>query len=345
MGEPLPQVKIPCTTLNNGLLMPMLGYGTWLGLNDQLEFNYADVPKLPEVLSYAIDVGYRHIDTAHLYRVEPEIGQVIAEKICQGVVKREDLFVTTKVWQHHHRPEDVLKACCASLKRLGLQYLDQLLMHWPMAISEDGCDEKIDYVTTWQGFEQVYEQGLAKSIGVSNFNVQQLERLLKCCRITPATNQVEINLNLGQKSLVDYCQAAGIVVVAYSPFGTMVPSRNLPNSPEPKMDNKDLRQIASSHCKTVTQIALRYLFERGIVSIPKTLTKKRVVENASIFDFELAKCEFDLLASFDNGFRTVNPTFWQNYEHYPFEKMPDAVKMEIPKALLKWKNGANNDID
>ncbi|KAI5635062.1 aldo/keto reductase family domain-containing protein [Phthorimaea operculella] len=239
-SEPLPQVKIPFTMLNNGLSMPVLGYGTWMGLDDKLEFNYCDVPKLPEVLSYAIDVGYRHIDTAHLY-------------------SREDLFITTKVWQHNHCPADVVKSCCDSLRRLGLEYVDQILMHWPMAIDQNGCDMKIDYIDTWKGFEQVYDMKLARSIGVSNFNVDQLDRLLKCCRIKPQVNQVEINFNLGQKCLVDYCQTNGIVVVAYSPFGTMIPSRNFPNSPDPKIDNSILKQIARSHNKTVPQIALRYL--------------------------------------------------------------------------------------
>ncbi|KAH9638313.1 hypothetical protein HF086_004216 [Spodoptera exigua] len=140
---------------------------------------------------------------------------------------------------------------------------------------QDGVDEKIDYLETWRGFETVLKKGLAKSIGVSNFNVEQMKRLLANCKVPPSTNQVE--------------------------------------------------------------------YQRGIVSIPKTVTPSRVVENASIFDFELDKDDMATLAKFDNGFRTVRPFFWQDYQNYPFEKIPD--KMEIPESLRIWKNGLNLDID
>ncbi|KAL0882355.1 hypothetical protein ABMA27_000857 [Loxostege sticticalis] len=337
------KVNIPNFKLNNGREIPALGYGTWLGLNDKMVFDITDLPKLVDTLSYAIDIGYRHIDTAHLYRVEPEVGQVINKKIEEGVVKREDLFVTTKVWHHYHREADVEVSVRASLRRLNLDYVDLVLMHWPMSISEDGVDEKIDYLETWRGFETVLEKGLAKAIGVSNFNVEQLKRLIANSKVVPASNQVEINLNLGQKELVEFCQAHNIVVVAYSPFGTMVPSRSTPDSPEPKLNNPTMVSIAKKHGKTVTQITLRYLFQRGIISIPKTVTKSRALENASIFDFVLDENDVKTIAEFDNGYRTVRPVFWQDYANYPFDKKD--VKMDIPLALRKWKNGANLDID
>ncbi|XP_063824212.1 aldo-keto reductase AKR2E4-like [Ostrinia nubilalis] len=337
------KVNIPNFKLNNGKNIPALGYGTWLGLNDKMEFDMTDLPKLVDTLSYAIDIGYRHIDTAHLYRVEPEVGEVINKKIKEGVVKREDLFVTTKVWHHFHRESDVEVSVRASLRRMNLDYLDLVLMHWPMSITEDGVDEKIDYLETWRGFEAVLEKGLAKAIGVSNFNVDQLKRVLANCKVPPACNQIEVNLNLGLKDLVGFCQAHNIIVVAYSPFGTMVPSRSTPNSPEPKLNNPTMVAIANKHGKTVTQITLRYLYQRGIISIPKTVTKSRVVENASIFDFVLDENDIKTIAEFDNGFRTVRAVFWQDYTNYPFEKI-DA-KVEIPKALLKWKNGYKLNID
>ncbi|KAL0832744.1 hypothetical protein ABMA28_000919 [Loxostege sticticalis] len=337
------KVNIPNFKLNNGRDIPALGYGTWLGLNDKMVFDITDLPKLVDTLSYAIDIGYRHIDTAHLYRVEPEVGQVINKKIKEGVVKREDLFVTTKVWHHYHREADVEVSVRASLRRLNLDYVDLVLMHWPMSISEDSVDEKIDYLETWRGFETVLEKGLAKAIGVSNFNVEQLKRLIANSKVVPASNQVEINLNLGQKELVEFCQAHNIVVVAYSPFGTMVPSRSTPDSPEPKLNNPTMVSIAKKHGKTVTQITLRYLFQRGIISIPKTVTKSRALENASIFDFVLDENDVKTIAEFDNGYRTVRPVFWQDYANYPFDKKD--VKIDIPLALLKWKNGANLDID
>ncbi|XP_059052812.1 aldo-keto reductase AKR2E4-like [Achroia grisella] len=337
------QLNIPTIKLNNGRDIPTVGYGTWLGLNEKSVFDTTDLPKMVDALSYAIDIGYRHIDTAHLYRVEPEVGEVINKKIKEGVVKREELFVTTKVWHHYHREADVEVSVRASLRRMNLEYLDLVLMHWPMSISQDGVDEKIDYLETWRGFESVLQKGLVKAIGVSNFNVEQLKRLLANSKVVPASNQVEINLNLGQKELVDYCQANNIVVVAYSPFGTMVPSRAQPNSPEPKLNNPTLVAIGKKYGKTVTQVTLRYLYQRGIVSIPKTVTRTRVLENASIFDFALDNEDVRTIAQFDNGYRTVVPAFWQDFTNYPFEKRP--VKLEIPLALKSWKNGANLDID
>lgn len=339
------KVSIPTIKLNNGIEFPALGYGTWLGLNDKMEFEITDARKLQDALSYAIDIGYRHIDTAHLYRVEPEVGEVINKKIKDGVVKREDIFVTTKVWHHHHKQADVEVAVRDSLRRLNLEYVDLVLVHWPMSISLEGVDEKIDYLETWRGFEEVLKKGLTRSIGVSNFNIEQMKRLLANCNVPPAVNQIEINLNLGQKELVDYCQSKGVVVVAYSPFGTMVPSRNYPDSPEPKMDNPTMLSIAKKHGKTVTQIALRYLYQRGIVSIPKTVTKSRVLENASIFDFQLDDEDVATLAQFDNGFRTIRPLFWQPYENYPFDVVPGQEHEDIPISLLKWKNGVNGDIE
>ncbi|KAF9417285.1 hypothetical protein HW555_005599 [Spodoptera exigua] len=342
------RVNIPTFTMNDGNKIPALGYGTWLGMDEKedagpskpfsFEFSAAGMPKMMEALSYAIDIGYRHIDTAHLYRVEPEVGKIIDKKIKDGVVKREDLFVTTKVWHHFHREADVEVSVRGSLRRLNLDYVDLVLMHWPMSISQDGVDEKIDYLETWRGFETVLKKGLAKSIGVSNFNVEQMKRLLANCKVPPSTNQVEVG-----KELVDYCQANNVLIVAYSPFGTMVPSRSAPNSPEPKLNNPTMVAIGKKYGKSVTQVTLRYLFQRGIVSIPKTVTPSRVVENASIFDFELDKDDMATLAKFDNGFRTVRPFFWQDYQNYPFEKIPD--KMEIPESLRIWKNGLNLDID
>ncbi|XP_060801785.1 aldo-keto reductase AKR2E4 isoform X2 [Amyelois transitella] len=278
------KVNIPTTKLNNGIEMPVLGLGTWLGIDE-------------------------------------------------------------KVWQHNHREADAIQSVKDSLRRLNLDYVDQVLMHWPMSISPDGIDEKIDYLETWKGLEKVLDMGLAKSIGVSNFNVEQLKRLLANCKVPPVVNQVEINLNLGQKELVDYCQSQKIVVVAYSPFGTMMPSRQPPDSPEPKLNNPLMLAIANKHGKTVTQITLRYLYQRNIVSIPKTVTKSRLLENASIFDFNLDENDVQTIAKFDVEYRTVVPVFWQNHQNYPFPEERQPYKEDIPLCLRIWKNGANADID
>ncbi|XP_063391290.1 uncharacterized protein LOC134676839 [Cydia fagiglandana] len=338
------KVNIPTFTLNNGIQMPALGYGTWLGLTPDGEFDYSGWDKMVDCISYAIDVGYRHIDTAHLYRIEPEIGQIIKKKIQDGVVKREDLFITTKVWPTYATEADAEASLRGSLRRLGLDYVDQVLVHWPMSYTQEGVDRKVDYLDTWRVFETFLKKGLTRSIGVSNFNVGQLKRLVANSNIKPVTNQVELNLAFGQKELVDYCTSQNIRVVAWAPFGAMIPSRAAPDAKGPKMDDPTLVAIAKKYNKSVTQVVLRYLYQRGIITLPKTVTPSRVVENASIFDFELSQSEFDTLAKFDINYRSNRPTYWQDLTHYPFEKY-DVPPSTIPKSMLKWKNGRNQDID
>ncbi|KAJ0170162.1 hypothetical protein K1T71_014090 [Dendrolimus kikuchii] len=342
----MPLVNIPTFKLNNGKVLPALGYGTWLGISEKAlqnadpsepfsyEFDDIDLPRMVEALSYAIDIGYRHVDTAHFYRVEPEVGEIINKKIQEGVITRGQIFITTKVWQHFHRQADVEVSLRASLKRLNLDYVDMVLMHWPMSINQEGEDDHIDYLDTWRGFESVLNKGLTKSIGVSNFNIEQIKRLLANCKTPPATNQIEVNLNLGQSELIDYCKAHGVQVVAYSPFGTMVPTRASADSPEPKLNNPTMLAIAKKYNKTVSQITLRYLYERGLALIPKTVTKSRVLENASIFDFQLDHDDVETIAKFDIGYRTVRPIFWQPYDNYPFDKVEGFEP--IPSSLLKW---------
>ncbi|CAK1549027.1 unnamed protein product [Leptosia nina] len=338
------KVKIPNFKLNNGLEIPALGYGTWLGVNDKIEFRIEDAPKLVEAMLYAIDLGYRHFDTAHLYRVEPEVGFAVRKKIEEGVVKREDIFVTTKIWQHNHRLADAEASVRASLRRMGLDYIDLVVIHWPMAINEDGIDEKIDYLETYRGLENAYNAGLVKAIGVSNFNVEQMRRLLANCTIRPAVNQIQVNLNLLEKDLVSLCQAEDVLVVSYSSFGGMTKAYDK-TSPEPKIDNPIMTRMANKYGKSVTQLVLRFLYQKRIATIPKSLTKSRILENASIFDFDIDSEDVATLEKFDCGYRSDRPIFWQDYTHYPFEKIENVPSMEIPLALRKWKNGANLDID
>ncbi|KAI8441610.1 hypothetical protein MSG28_015178 [Choristoneura fumiferana] len=272
------KVNIPTFKLNSGYQIPVLGYGTFLGFNDKNEFDYSDWDKMLKTLSYCIDVGYRHIDTAHLYRVEPDIGEVVNRKIKEGVVTREEMFITTKV---------------------------------------EGVDEKIDYLETWRGFESVLSKGLVRSIGVSNFNVEQLKRLVANCKVKPAVNQVELNLAHGQKELVEYCKTQNIKVTAWAPFGAMIASRALPDAPAPRVDDPTLVAIAKKYGKTVMQ-------------------------NALIFDFELTPSDCSALAKFDVNYRSSRPTFWQNYTNYPFEKY-DVPEEAVPECQRKWKDGKTND--
>lgn len=303
----------PVLKLNNGKEIPGFGIGTWLGTNSN-ELKGDEVQKSVE---WAIDAGYRHIDTAAIYSTEDQVGRAIKKKIAEGVVKREDLFVTTKLWNTNHKKEAVLPALRKSLKNLDLDYVNLYLIHWPIALHENASISQTDYVETWQAMTDVLNQGLTKSIGVSNFNIQQLERLKSEGGVTPSVLQVEINLNLQQSALLDYCKAQGIVVVAYTPFGNLF--NRQPSAPAPRADDQRLVAIAQKYKKTVPQIVLRYLVELGVIPIPKSLHKDRVEENIQIYDFSLTPDEIQLLKSFDNGYRTLSPLFWAHSPYFPFE--------------------------
>ncbi|XP_024871506.1 1,5-anhydro-D-fructose reductase-like, partial [Temnothorax curvispinosus] len=227
----------------------------------------------------AIDLGYRHIDTAFFYNNEKEIGEAVREKIKEGSVTREDLFITTKLWNNVHKEELVVPACKKSLANLGLEYVDLYLIHWPFAFKEGNdllpqdatgnlAESDVDYLETWRGMEECVRQGLTRSIGISNFNSEQITRLLKSAKIAPVNNQIEININLNQEKLVDFCKKHNITVTAYSPLGQPGNSSGMDN----KLDSPLILQLAKKYKKTPAQIALRYVYQHGAAPIPKSVT-------------------------------------------------------------------------
>ncbi|XP_055591538.1 aldo-keto reductase family 1 member B1-like [Uranotaenia lowii] len=198
----------PTVTLNNGLKMPVIGLGTWLSRDGEGL----------EAIKTAIDAGYRHFDTACLYQNEKEVGQAIREKIAEGVVKRADVFVTTKLWNTHHDPDKVEGAFNRSLEKLGLDYIDLYLMHTPMGYKFESWEPEdpdadtvpefttVDFVDTWRAMEKLLDTGKVKSIGVSNFNSEQVARIVNECKVVPVTNQVECNPALNQRRLTEFCR-------------------------------------------------------------------------------------------------------------------------------------------
>ncbi|XP_059058961.1 aldo-keto reductase AKR2E4-like [Achroia grisella] len=310
----------PNIKLNDGREIPSFGLGTWLGLKrdgTRVQVNDDSVEKAVE---YAIDAGYRHIDTAHIYNTEDQVGRAINNKIKEGVIKREDIFVTTKLWNSRHAKEDVVPALKESLKQLNLDYIDLYLIHWPIGLLANGSFDTTDNLQTWQGMIEARDQGLAKSIGVSNFNEQQLDRLISLSHVTPAVLQVEINLNLQQPSLLAYCRQHNITVTGYTPFGSLFPSKAVDGAPPPRVDDPALVEVGNKYNKTVPQITLRYLIELGIIPIPKSTTKSRIEQNLALFDFTLTQKERDLLKSYDTGYRTIPVLHWIQHPYYPFEK-------------------------
>ncbi|MDO3662923.1 glyoxal/methylglyoxal reductase [Bacillus sp. C28GYM-DRY-1] len=246
--------------LHNGVEMPWFGLGV---------FKVENGSEATESVKAAIKNGYRSIDTAAVYKNEEGVGIGIKE----SGVAREELFITSKVWNEDQGYETTLAAFEKSLERLQLDYLDLYLIHWP------GKDK---YKDTWRALEKLYKDGKIRAIGVSNFQVHHLEELLKDAEIKPMVNQVEFHPRLIQKELRDYCKAQGIQLEAWSPLmqGQL-------------LDNEVLTQIAEKHNKSVAQVILRWDLQHEVVTIPKSIKEHRIIENADIFDFELSQEDMD----------------------------------------------------
>ncbi len=257
-------------TLNNGVKMPYFGLGVYLSEDGQEVIN---------AVKWALDEGYRHIDTASIYKNEEGVGQGIAE----STVDRENVFVVSKVWNSDQGYEHTLKAFNDSLNRLGLDYLDLYLIHWPAAGK---------YKETWRALEHLYHQKKVRAIGVSNFMQHHLEDLLKDAEVVPMVNQMEFHPFLVQQDLIDFCNEKGIQYEAWSP---MMQGRVF------KME--EFKQLADKYGKSIAQIVLRWNLQKGVITIPKSSKKERIIANAAIFDFELATEDIALLDAMHKGKR------------------------------------------
>ncbi|KAJ4817952.1 NAD(P)-linked oxidoreductase superfamily protein [Rhynchospora pubera] len=275
--------KIPKLRLNSGHGMPLVGMGT------------AEFPPVPEKMKSAyldaIVVGYRHFDTASLYKSEEPLGEAIQEAIKLGLIgSRHELFVTSKLWCNENHPEMVLPSIKNSLRNLKTEYLDLFLIHMPMSVKPGPHSFPIkrdDVVPlnlkgVWEAMEDCQNQGLTKAIGVSNFTTKKLEQLLALAKIPPAVNQVKMNPTWQQQKLKEYCARKGIGITAYSPLGGQ---SNL--SPNPVFTSEVLKKIADAKGKTVAQISLRWLLEQGVIIVVKSFNKERLQQNLDIFEWEL----------------------------------------------------------
>ncbi|XP_058130676.1 prostaglandin F synthase 1-like [Anopheles ziemanni] len=306
--------KAPTVTLNDGYQMPVLGLGTYKLRG----------PQCVDAVKTAIDAGYRHIDTAYLYQNEAEVGQAVREKIEDGTIKREDIFITTKLWNTSHEPEKVREAFDTSLAALKLDYVDLYLIHSPLSSTVDANGETVfthvDYVDTWRAMEKLLETGRVRSIGVSNFNSEQLTRVIEHGTIKPVTNQVECHVRLNQKKLIKFCKDRAIVVTAYSPL--VRPSATLGldsgTSPASAFDDARVVAVAERYGKTPAQVLLRYLVDIGTVPIPKSGNAERIRQNLDIFDFALTPEEIRSLDDLHTGQRLVKLEALAAHPFYPF---------------------------
>jgi 2,5-diketo-D-gluconate reductase A len=264
--------KVPSITLNNGVEMPQLGFGVWQVPDDEAT----------KAVATAIESGYRSIDTAAIYDNERGTGKAVA---ASGVA-REDLFVTTKLWNSEQGYDSTLRAFDASLDKLGLDYVDLYLIHWPVPAKDA-------YVDTYAAFEKIYADGRAKAIGVSNFQPVHLERLLGETSVVPAVNQIELHPQLAQAESRALHAKHSIATEAWSPLGS---GRGLLEVPT-------VVAIAQKHGRTAAQVVLRWHLQIGNVVIPKSVTPSRIKENIDVFDFELDADDLAALAALDEGKR------------------------------------------
>ncbi len=256
--------------MNNGVEIPQFGLGVYLTKSGTECIN---------AVTWALEAGYRHIDTAKAYHNEKEVGEAVRD----SGIKREEIFITTKLWNNDHGYESALKAFDMSLKTLNTKYIDLYLIHWP--VKEKRKD-------SWKAFEKIYESGYCRSIGVSNYMIIHLEELFTYANVIPVINQVEFSPYNYQKDLLDVCNKNKIILEAYSPLTRME-----------KLTDTKLVAIAKKHSKTAAQVLIRWAIEHDLVVIPKSARKKRIIENADIFNFSLDESDMKILDGLDEGFR------------------------------------------
>uniref|UniRef100_A0A671LE86 alcohol dehydrogenase (NADP(+)) n=1 Tax=Sinocyclocheilus anshuiensis TaxID=1608454 RepID=A0A671LE86_9TELE len=314
--------------LSTGRKMPLVGLGTWKSEPGQVK----------QAVIWALQSGYRHIDCAPIYGNEPEIGEAFQEMMGpEKGIRREDVFVTSKLWNTKHYPDDVEPSLLKTLKDLKLEYLDLYLIHWPCAFQrgdtsfprkENGTMlyDNIDYKLTWTAMEKLVGKGLVRAIGLSNFNSRQIDDILSVASIKPTVLQVESHPYLAQVELFAHCRDRSLVMTAYSPLGS--PDRAWKHPEEPVLlEEPAIAALAKKYNKTPAQIIIRWQTQRGVVTIPKSITESRIKENIQVFDFTLEPEEMNQVIAVHRGWRYIVPTITVDgksvprdaaHPHYPF---------------------------
>lgn len=263
--------KLQTVTLLNGVKLPAIGYGT---MPTDWGVEYGD--EFVGTVKECIKAGYRNIDTAVVYNTERHVGEAVRQSIAEGIVNREDMFVSTKVWNTDRGYDHTLRAFDASMERLGLEYLDLYLIHTP-AVAKWHSDWKEINLSTWKAFEKLYHDGRIRSIGVSNFLSHHLQPLMDNAEVVPMVNQIEVHPGFNSAPTIQFCKDNGIAIEAWGPFGN-----------GQILKNETLVAISKKYNKSVAQICLRWIVQQGIVPLPKSTNLQRMKENLDVFDFILS---------------------------------------------------------
>ncbi|MXV38508.1 aldo/keto reductase [Flavobacteriaceae bacterium Ap0902] len=295
-------------TFKNGDKIPMLGLGTWKAEKGQVH----------DAIINALKMGYRHFDCAHIYQNEEEIGQAFQTAFDQGLVKREDLWITSKLWNNSHNKEEVEPAIRRTLENLQLNYLDLYLVHWPIAYKNDfeNPQHRDEYYTpgevslgeTWSGMIQAKRDGLAKHIGVSNFNIHQIKQIIDETQEIPEMNQIESHPYLRQEELKEHADSTGYFLTAYKPIGSggrvthAMENKKLPNL----FENEVIQKIARDSDATEAQVLLAWQLQRGIIVIPKSVHKDRQQENLNAINIHLNDDQMQEINALDEHLRFVD---------------------------------------
>jgi alcohol dehydrogenase (NADP+) len=297
--------------LSSGQEMPALGLGTWK----------SDPGVVGAAISAALETGYRHVDCAPIYGNEAEIGAVLGAALDAGTVRREDLWITSKLWNNAHGRDRVLPALKDTLRDLRLDYLDLYLVHWPVPIRPgitfpQGAGDFLSLddqplADTWAGMEDAVDAGLARAIGVSNFSAPRLAALAAGARIPPAVNQVELHPYLAQSDLLEAARDLGVRLTAYSPLGSMDRPERLKKADEPVLlDDPVVAAVADAHGATPGQVLIAWALARNTAVIPKTSRPERLAENLAAAQLDLTQAGLARLEGLDRGYRYVDGSFW-----------------------------------
>ncbi len=303
----LTEIEMKSYTLPSGNVMPGFGLGTWK----------SDPGVVGSSVTSAIEMGYRHIDCAAIYGNEAEIGQALKAIFSADAVTRDDIFLTSKLWNSNHAPADVEPALRKTLSDLQVDHLDLYLMHWPVALSSNGDKislEELPLIDTWRAMEACVDKGLVKDIGVSNFSCKKLKELCAQARIRPAVNQVEMHPYLQMVDMLDYASKEGIHLTAYSPLGSRDRPSWLKNAKEvPILEDENIAKIASKHNATPAQVLIAWALERGTSVIPKSVSSERQKENLDATTaVQLDQDDMKTIAGMDRHTRYVDGSFWCN---------------------------------